>query len=131
MMLRRAIEPVAAQSWSILEQSPHPPTQSASRPTSRRLQPPQPRSSCTSTDTVPLSMCDTRHRPGIDLTILRQSNPSATSTNLLNQSAANMQGADTFSAPSMPIDVVSGFRGLRVLCIGDAMLDTYIEGTAT
>ena len=29
------------------------------------------------------------------------------------------------------VDVVRGFQGLRVLIVGDAMLDTYIEGTAT
>ncbi len=29
------------------------------------------------------------------------------------------------------VDVVRGFQGLRALVIGDAMLDTYLEGTAT
>ena len=28
------------------------------------------------------------------------------------------------------VDVVRGFRGLRALVVGDAMLDTYLEGTA-
>src|SRR5215218_2429228 len=39
----------------------------------------------------------------------------------------------SFSGVTDPsaVDVVRRFRGLRVLVIGDAMLDTYIEGTAT
>ena len=32
---------------------------------------------------------------------------------------------------SMLIDYVRSFRGLRALVVGDAMLDTYLEGTAT
>ena len=31
----------------------------------------------------------------------------------------------------MTVDLVRRFRGLRVLVIGDAMLDTYLEGTAS
>src|SRR6266487_6473831 len=31
----------------------------------------------------------------------------------------------------MAVDLVRRFRGLRVLVIGDAMLDTYLEGTAS
>ena len=36
-------------------------------------------------------------------------------------------------APSIhsAVDIVRGFQGLRVLVVGDAMLDTYVEGTAT
>src|SRR6266581_5829116 len=30
----------------------------------------------------------------------------------------------------MAVDLVRRFRGLRALVIGDAMLDTYLEGTA-
>jgi len=33
--------------------------------------------------------------------------------------------------PLATVDVVRGFQGLRALVIGDAMLDTYLEGTAT
>ena len=32
---------------------------------------------------------------------------------------------------SMLVDYVRRFRGLRALVVGDAMLDTYLEGTAT
>ena len=42
-----------------------------------------------------------------------------------------MQGAEMSSAALKAVDIVRGFQGLRVLCIGDAMLDTYVEGTAT
>ena len=35
------------------------------------------------------------------------------------------------SSSSSTVDVVRGFRGLRALVIGDAMLDSYLEGTAT
>jgi len=35
------------------------------------------------------------------------------------------------SAAMKAVDIVRGFQGLRVLCIGDAMLDTYVDGTAT
>ncbi|MGI8475723.1 MAG: bifunctional heptose 7-phosphate kinase/heptose 1-phosphate adenyltransferase, partial [Thermomicrobiales bacterium] len=34
-------------------------------------------------------------------------------------------------AESATVDIVRRFRGLRALVIGDAMLDTYIEGVAT
>jgi D-beta-D-heptose 7-phosphate kinase / D-beta-D-heptose 1-phosphate adenosyltransferase len=40
-------------------------------------------------------------------------------------------GVEVASPELTAVDVVRGFRGLRVLVIGDAMLDTYIEGTAT
>ena len=33
--------------------------------------------------------------------------------------------------PLSTVDVVRGFGGSRALVIGDAMLDTYLEGTAT
>jgi D-beta-D-heptose 7-phosphate kinase / D-beta-D-heptose 1-phosphate adenosyltransferase len=35
------------------------------------------------------------------------------------------------SQPVSPIEVVRGFRNLRTLVVGDIMLDTYLEGTAT
>ncbi len=34
-------------------------------------------------------------------------------------------------APLATVDVVRGFQGLRALVVGDAMLDSYLEGTAT
>ncbi len=40
-------------------------------------------------------------------------------------------------SPSLPptrmstVEIVRRFRGLRVLVIGDAMLDRYLEGSAT
>jgi len=37
----------------------------------------------------------------------------------------------TPTVPLSNVDVVRGFQGLRALVIGDAMLDTYLEGTAT
>src|SRR5436853_7643393 len=40
-----------------------------------------------------------------------------------------MEGLSTL--PSSAIECVRHFRHLRVLVIGDAMLDTYLEGTAS
>jgi len=37
---------------------------------------------------------------------------------------------DQLKTRSLPVDVVRGHLGLRVLIVGDAMLDTYVEGTA-
>src|ERR1051326_2267019 len=48
-----------------------------------------------------------------------------------DESRQPVQGRDrAFPRPGNQVDLVRQFRQLRALVIGDAMLDTYIEGTA-
>ena len=52
-----------------------------------------------------------------------------TELRLLQSMDLHMEGLSTL--PSTAVECVRHFRHLRVLVIGDAMLDTYLEGTAS
>src|SRR5947209_2234270 len=115
-MSRPAIERAAAPSWSISE------------PKRRRATP----SACrTSWHAIPGTLCRSLRRSKVSPApvICGIDRPAGEPTPLWVDSSFQLLPREVLMATA--VDLVRAFRGLRVLVIGDVMLDSYLEGSAT